>query len=190
MFSFLCLLLTARARPVSLSDTLTLLDQQSPSVHVRRLLEQKKQKELSSLQTQLLPSAQIDMSSMYFGSPLEVNILGEGAEDVDCSSFEAFGFGDLCAGFSKPMVLRDARIFDAKAQVLYPISALYSIFHAYQASSAQLEITKKESEDMRRKLRVQCVAIYTQALVIRKTIEFLEATKTRLQTHQKIDQIH
>jgi outer membrane protein TolC len=177
--------ITASAIPLSLDESLSLLDSNSPSTQLRRLLEEKQEVEAISMRNQLLPQARFEVSGMYFGDPLEVNLLGDGAEDVDCSSFEAFGMGDLCAGFSEPMTLREERIFDASAQILYPLSALYSIFQGYQASLSQVEATRHESEDLRRKLRVQFITLYTEAVVLQYTIEFLKETEKRVEEHQK-----
>ena len=69
-------------------------------------------------------NVQASGSWLDFGEPLDSYIIGDGSEEVDCSSFDAFGFGDLCASFSEPLRVRDERIFDGSIQVAIPISAL------------------------------------------------------------------
>jgi len=178
-------MISALGNPIPLSEALSLLDKNSLALQLSRLSEKKTQQESIILFTKLFPLLQVEASSMYFGDPLEVNLLGEGAENVDCSSFDAFGMGDLCASFSKPMVLREAQIFDAKAQIVYPISALYSIFHGYQATKEQHQIAQLETENLRRQLRVSFIRIYAQALYLRMTMSFVEKLEERLGEHQK-----
>ena len=149
------------------------------------LYEKKTQQESVILFEKLFPQVQYEASSMFFGDPLEVNLLGDGAQDVDCSTFDAFGMGDLCTSFSEPMVLREAQIFDAKAQIIYPLSSIYSIFHGYKARQEQVSIAQLETDILHRQLRVSFINLYAQALYLHSTIAFVEQLENRLAAHLK-----
>ena len=79
------------ARPIALPEALSLLEENSPALQLSRLLEKKSQQESVILFEKLFPQLQYEASTMFFGEPLEVNLLGDGAQDVDCSTFDAFG---------------------------------------------------------------------------------------------------
>ena len=63
------------ARPIPLPEALSLLDSNSPAVQLSRLSEKRVQQESIVLLEKLFPQVQIEASTMYFGEPLEVNLL-------------------------------------------------------------------------------------------------------------------
>ena len=79
-------------------------------------------------------------SWLDFGEPLDSYIIGDGTEEVDCSSFDAFGFGDLCASFSEPLRVRDERHLRWLYSSCIPISALYSIIEGHSASNTCMKL--------------------------------------------------
>ena len=102
---------TLMAEPLSLEKSLQLVATQNPEVQLARLQADQVNLERLKVLTNTV-SLQASGSWLNFGEPLDSYIIGDGSEDIDCSSFEAFGFGDLCASFSEPLRVRDERIFD------------------------------------------------------------------------------
>ncbi|MEC7986835.1 MAG: TolC family protein [Myxococcota bacterium] len=171
------------ARPLSLPETLDAIENNSIELQISQLKEEKARLETKKMLTKLLPVVQIQGSWLQFDEPLEVQLLGEQSGDVDCSAFEAFGLGDLCAGFSEPMLLREERIFDGTAQVLYPISSLFSIYKGYEISKTMGRLSLVETELTRKKVRLSVIELYMQALTLQQTVQFAKATKVRLEKH-------
>ena len=133
MISILLGMNTLMAEPLSLQESLELVATQNPEVQIARLQADQSNLERLKVLTNLV-TVQASGSWLDFGEPLDSYIIGDGSEEVDCSSFDAFGFGDLCASFSEPLRVRDERIFDGSIQVAIPISALYSIIEGHSAS--------------------------------------------------------
>ena len=145
MFSFLCILNSVFAQPLSLQESLALVRIQNPEVQIARLQADQANLERYKILTHAL-SVQASGSWLDFGEPLDSYLIGDENTEVDCTSFETFGFGDLCASFSEPLRVRDERIFDGSLQVALPISALYSIIKGHSASQHLLEVKKLEVE--------------------------------------------
>ncbi len=187
MISFLLGLLsinTLMAAPLSLEDSLNLVDSQNPEVQIARLQADQANLERLKVLTNVL-SVQGSGSWLDFGEPLDSYIIGDGSEEVDCSSFESFGFGDLCASFSEPLRVRDERIFDGSVQVALPLSALYSIVEGHSASQHMLDIKHIEVEQTRQRIELSVIEIYLQTLELQSQRNILEDTVERLTKHQQ-----
>ena len=186
MFYFLFSLV--QAEPLSLSQTLTLVQTQNPEVQLARLdLDRANLEKLKSL-SMLAPSIEAKSSWLDFGEPLEVNLLGDSTEALDCSTFEAFGMGDLCTSFSEPMLLRDAKIYDGSIQAVLPLSALYSIYQGYQANRYLYQHKELETEQLQHQIQAQVIEIYLQSLHLEKIMHFTDDSIRRLEhNQQKVD---
>ena len=110
---------TLMAEPLSLQESLNLVSTQNPEVQIARLQADQANLERLKVLTNLV-NIQASGSWLDFGEPLDSYIIGDGSEEVDCSSFDAFGFGDLCASFSEPLRVRDERILMALFKLLFP----------------------------------------------------------------------
>ena len=143
MFFLLFLLNSVFAQPLSLQESLSLVRTQNPEVQIARMQADQANLERFRILTHAL-SVQASGSWIDFGEPLDSYLIGDENTEVDCTSFEAFGFGDLCASFSEPLRVRDDRIFDGSLQLAIPISALYSIMKGHSASTHLHEIKKLE----------------------------------------------
>ena len=184
MFPFLCLLNSVFAQPLSLQESLVLVRTQNPEVQIARLQADQANLERYKILTHAL-SIQASGSWLDFGEPLDSYLIGDENTEVDCTSFETFGFGDLCASFSEPLRVRDERIFDGSLQVALPISALYSIIKGHSASQHLLEVKKLEVEKTKQRLEISTIEIYMQTLDMKSQQEILEQTLARLGTHQQ-----
>ncbi len=184
MISFLFGVNTLMAAPLSLEDGLSLVDAQNPEVQIARLQSDQANLERLKVLTNVL-SVQASGSWLDFGEPLDSYIIGDGSEEVDCSSFESFGFGDLCASFSEPLRVRDERIFDGSVQVALPLSALYSIIEGHSASQHMLDIKRLEVEQTKQRIELSVIEIYLQALELQSQRAILEQTVERLTKHQR-----
>ena len=143
MISLLIMSNIIQAEPLSLEESISFVASQNPEVQIARLQADKANLERLKVLTNVL-NVQASGSWLDFGEPLESYIIGDGSSEVDCTSFESFGFGDLCASFSEPLLVREERIFDGSVQVALPISALYSIIEGYSASQHLYEIKSLE----------------------------------------------
>ena len=148
------------AAPLSLQQSLDLVHTQNPEVQIARL--QTDQANLERLKV-LTNAVRVEASGSWldFGEPLDVYLIGDGSTEVDCSSFESFGFGDLCS-FSEPLRLRDQRIFDGSLQVAIPLSALYSIIEGHSANQHLVNIKELEVEQTRQRIEISVIEIYLQ----------------------------
>ena len=183
MFYFL--LYFVSAEPLSLPKTLELVSSQNPELQIARLgADQANLERLKSL-SMFAPSIEAKASWLDFGEPLEVNLLGDATQDLDCSSFDAFGMGDLCASFSEPMLLREAKIYDGSVQVVLPLSSLYSIYQGYQANRYLYEIKELETQQLQAQIETQVIEIYLQALHLEKMKKFTANTTKRLEANQR-----
>lgn len=172
------------AEPLSLQQSLDLIHSQNPEVQIARLQTDQANLERLKVLTHAV-SLEASGSWLDFGEPLDVYLMGDGSTDVDCSSFEAFGFGDLCSSFSEPLRLRDQRIFDGNIQVAIPLSALYSIIEGHSASQHMVNIKALEVEQTRQRIEISVIEIYLQILEIQAQIVLLDDTLERLQSHQR-----
>ena len=184
MLLFLFILNSILAQPLSLQESLALVRTQSPEVQIARLQADQANLERYKILTHAL-RIQASGSWLDFGEPLDSYIIGDGSSEVDCTSFEAFGFGDLCDSFSEPLRVRDDRIFDGSLQVALPISALYSIIKGHSASQHLYEIKKLEVEQTKQRIEISTIEIYMQTLDMKSQQEILEQTLSRLGTHQQ-----
>ena len=107
------------------------------------------------------------------------------AKKSTAQSFDAFGFGDLCASFSEPLRVRDERIFDGSIQVAIPISALYSIIEGHSASQHMQEVKALEIEQTRQRIELSVLEIYFQTLEMQSQREILNETLNRLSSHER-----
>ena len=98
MISILMSMNILMAEPLSLQESLELVSTQNPEVQIARLQADQANLERLKVLTNLV-NVQASGSWLDFGEPLDSYIIGDGTEEVDCSSFDAFGFGDLCAFF-------------------------------------------------------------------------------------------
>lgn len=183
MFYFLLSL--AAAEPLSLAQTLELVYSQNPELQIARLGTDKANLERLKSLSMFGPSIEAKSSWLDFGEPLEVNLLGDAAQDVDCASFDAFGMGDLCASFSEPMLLRDAKVYDGSVQAVLPLSSLYSIYQGYQANRHLYQIKELETQQLQAQIETQVIEIYLQALHLEKMKEFTVNTTKRLESNQR-----
>ena len=183
MFYFLLFLVSAE--PLSLPETLELVSSQNPELQIARLGADKANLERLKSLSMFAPSIEAKASWLDFGEPLEVNLLGDATQDLDCSSFDAFGMGDLCASFSEPMLLREAKIYDGSVQAILPLSSLYSIYQGYQANRHLYEIKELETQQLQAEIEIQVIEIYLQALHLEKMKEFTENTTKRLKYNQR-----
>ena len=110
---------TLMAEPLSLQESLELVSTQNPEVQIARLQADQANLERLKVLTNLV-NVQASGFWLDFGEPLDSYIIGDGSEEVDCSSFDAFGFGDLCASFSEPLRVRDERILMARFKLPFP----------------------------------------------------------------------
>ena len=175
---------TLMAEPLSLQASLELVATQNPEVQIARLQADQANLERLKVLTNTV-SLQASGSWLDFGEPLDSYIIGDGSEDVDCSSFEAFGFGDLCDSFSEPLRVRDERIFDGSIQVAIPISALYSIIEGHSATEHMLEVKELEIEQTRQRIELSVLEIYLQTLEMQAQREILNDTLERLSKHER-----
>jgi outer membrane protein TolC len=173
------------ATPLTLSESLALVEENNIELQISRLQTDKANLAKLSMLSRMLPTVEGKASWLDFGEPLEVNLMGEATQEMDCTSFEAFGFGDLCSSLSEPMLLREARIFDGTIQALYPLSALYSITQGYQASLVLSEISELQVEEKKVQIQMLVIEMYMEALHLQQIIEFAEATQKRMQFHKK-----
>lgn len=174
----------AFAEPISLQDSLSLVSSQNLEVQIARLQADQVNLERLKVLTNVL-NVQASGSWLDFGEPLDTYIIGDGNTDVDCTSFESVGFGDLCNSFSEPLRVRDERIFDGSLQVALPISALYSIIEGHSANQHLYEIKTLEVEQTKQRIELSVVDIYLQTLDLRSQRQILEGTLTRLGKHQR-----
>lgn len=174
----------AFAEPISLQDSLSLVSSQNPEVQIARLQTDQVNLERLKVLTNIL-NVQASGSWLDFGEPLDTYIIGDGSSDVDCTSFESFGFGDLCDSFSEPLRVRDEQIFDGSLQVALPISALYSIIEGYSANQHLQDIKALEVEQTKQRIELSVVDIYLQTLDLQSQRKILEDTLTRLGKHQQ-----
>lgn len=172
------------AAPLSLQQSLELVHTQNPEVQIARL--QTDQANLERLKI-LTNAVRLEASGSWldFGEPLDVYLIGDGSTEVDCSSFESFGFGDLCSSFSEPLRLRDQRIFDGSLQVAVPLSALYSIIEGHSANQHLVNIKELEVEQTRQRIEISVIEIYLQILEIQSQVALLDDTLNRLKLHQR-----
>lgn len=180
-------LLYAVAEPVKMSlvDSIQRLSTENPELQIARL-----QTDISNIQrlqtlSNAIPMVQATGTWLDYGTPLDVYLMGDGAQDVDCTSFASFGFGDLCNSFSQPLRLREDSIFDGKAQVVLPLSSLYSIIQGYNAQSHLHTISELQEQALTQKLTIQLIELYTKALEIEENIVVIDKTMARLQKHQQ-----
>ena len=174
----------AMAEPLSLEDSLAMVSSQNPEVQIARLQADQANLERLKVLTNLV-NVQASGSWLDFGEPLDSYIIGDGSEEVDCSSFESFGFGDLCASFSEPLRVRDERIFDGSIQVAIPISALYSIIEGHKAAEHMHEVKGLEIEQTRQRIELSVLEIYLQTLEMQSQKEILTETLHRLSNHER-----
>ncbi len=174
----------AEATPLSLQDSLSLVATQNPEVQIARLQADQSNLERLKVLTSVV-SVQASGSWLDFGEPLDSYILGDENTEVDCSSFEAFGFGDLCASFSEPLRVRDDRIFDGSIQVALPVSALYSIVQGHTANQHLQNIKELETEQTKQRIELSVIDIYLQALELQAQAKILNDTIHRLEKHQQ-----
>ena len=184
MISILMSINILMAEPLSLQESLELVSTQNPEVQIARLQADQANLERLKVLTNLV-NIQASGSWLDFGEPLDSYIIGDGTEEVDCSSFDAFGFGDLCASFSEPLRVRDERIFDGSIQVAIPISALYSIIEGHSASQHMQEVKALEIEQTRQRIELSVLEIYLQTLEMRSQREILNETLNRLSNHER-----
>ena len=173
-----------QAEPLSLKESLSLISTQNPEVQIARLKADQVNLDRLKVLTNIL-NVQASGSWLDFGEPLETHLIGDGSTEVDCASFESFGFGDLCDSFSEPLLVREARIFDGSIQVALPLSALYSIIEGYSAGQHLLEIKTIEVEQTRQRIEISAIEIYLQALDVQSQQRILKETLTRLGTNQR-----
>ena len=174
----------AFAEPLSLQDSLSLVSSQNPEVQIARLQADQSNLERLKVLTNVL-NVQASGSWLDFGEPLDTYIIGDGSTDVDCTSFEGFGFGDLCDSFSEPLRVRDERIFDGSLQIALPISALYSIIEGHSANLHLHEIKTLEVEQTKQRIELSVIEIYLQTLDLESQRQILEDTLTRLGQHKR-----
>ena len=170
---------------VLLTDVLDSIEEKNPQILLSKIEEDQQRLNLWKSVSQLTPIIKAEGTWLDFETPLEVHLLGDGSQDVDCSTFETFGFGDLCTSFSEPLLLREERIFDGNIQIVYPLSNLYSIYQGMKAQQsilhAQQHTTKTQILDMQQ----QVVSIYFEMLHLQHVIAFTNETKERLLQTQK-----
>ena len=176
---------SSSAEQLSLPEALDVLVEENIQLKLIRLQQEEKVLAEGALKKQLLPSVTLDYSWINFGSPLEVQLLGDGSEDIDCASFEAFGFGDLCEGFSEPVLLREKVVTDMTLQVLYPVTALYSIVQGLDASKRVSEVARLEEQKLQKKLQLSAAELYLQELNLLHTLEYSQATEQRLKARRE-----
>ena len=157
---------------------------QNPEVQIARLQADQSNLERLKVLTNVV-NVQASGSWLDFGEPLDTYIIGDGSTDVDCTSFESFGFGDLCDSFSEPLRVRDERIFDGSLQIALPISALYSIIEGHSANQHLHEIKTLEVEQTKQRIELSVIEIYLQALDLESQRRILEDTLTRLGQHKR-----
>ena len=184
MISILLGMNTLMAEPLSLQESLDLVATQNPEVQIARLQADQSNLERLKVLTNLV-NVQASGSWLDFGKPLDSYIIGDGSEDVDCSSFDAFGFGDLCASLSEPLRVRDERIFDGSIQVAIPISSLYSIIEGHSASQHIQEVKSLEVEQTRQRIEFSVLEIYLQTLEMQSQRDILTDTLHRLSNHER-----
>ena len=183
MISLLLGMNTLMAESLSLQESLALVATQNPEVQIARLQADQANLERLKVLTNTV-SVQASGSWLDFGEPLDSYIIGDGSEDIDCTSFEAFGFGDLCASFSEPLRVRDDKIFDGSIQVAIPISALYSIIEGHSATEHIREVKELEIEQTRQRIELSVLEIYLQTLEMQSQREILKDTLDRLSKHE------
>ena len=83
------------------------VEKNNPQVFLSQLEEDQQRIEVWKSLTFLAPQIKAEGTWLNFGEPLEANLLGDGAQNLDCAPFEAFGFEDLCTSFSEPLLLRE-----------------------------------------------------------------------------------
>ena len=184
MIFFLFVLNSVFAQPLTLQGSLALVRTQNPEVQIARLQADQVHLERFAILINAL-NIQASGSWLDFGEPLDSYLIGDENTDVDCTSFEAFGFGDLCTSFSEPLRVRDERIFDGSLQIALPISALYSIIKGHSASQHLHEIKKLEIEKTKQRIEMSTIEIYMQTLDMKSQQEILEQTRIRLDTHKQ-----
>lgn len=184
MIAFLLGIQVSMAAPLTLQESVTLVRSQSPELQIARLQHDQANLERLKVLTNAV-SLEAAGSWLDFGEPLDVYLMGDGSADVDCSAFEAFGFGDLCTSFSEPLRLRDQRIFDGSIQVAVPLSALYSIVEGHSANQHLADIKGLEAEQTRQRLEVSVIDIYLQTLELQHQVELLKDTQARLEQHKQ-----
>ena len=170
---------------VLLTDVLESIEQQNPQILLSKLEEDQQRLQLWKSMSLLAPTIKGEGTWLNFGSPLEAQLLGDGTQDVDCSTFETFGFGDLCTSFSEPLLLREDRIFDGKIQVVYPISALYSIYQGMKSQQSLLDAQHYATQKQILEIQQQVSSIYYELLHLQHVIAFTDETKERLLQTQK-----
>jgi len=184
MISLLIMSNIIQAEPLSLEESISFVASQNPEVQIARLQADKANLERLKVLTNVL-NVQASGSWLDFGEPLESYIIGDGTSEVDCTSFESFGFGDLCASFSEPLLVREERIFDGSVQVALPISALYSIIEGYSASQHLYEIKSLEIEQTKQRIELSAIEMYLRTLELQSQRSILQSTLTRLKRHQR-----
>ena len=184
MFLFLFILNSVFAQPLSLEESLALVRTQNPEVQIARLKADQANFEHYKILSNTL-NVQASGSMLDFGEPLDSYLIGDENTEIDCTSFEAFGFGDLCSSFSEPLRVRDERIFDGSLQIALPISALYSIIKGHSASQHLHQIKKLEVEQTKQRIEITAIEIYMQILDLQAQQEILKKTYARLNTHRK-----
>jgi len=145
---------------------------------VRMQLEQHRLEKLG-LYSQMAPVLTVDANWLYFGEPLDVRMMGE--SDIDCTSLDALGFGDLCLSMNEPMRLRDSRVFEAKIQSALPLTALYSLLHAADAIDSQYQTVELSLEMQRATVRVEVVNAYLDVLTLQNAALLSKRMSNRLQ---------
>jgi outer membrane protein TolC len=188
MLAFL-LYTTSMAAELTLAESLELVEHGSLEVQMARLQSEQAKLESLAMLGLLAPSIEGNASWLGFGEPLEVNLMGEAAADLDCATFEALGFGELCGSLSEPMLLREERIFDGSVQALYPITALYSIHQGYQATRKMSDIADLQISQTKKKVQLSVIELYMQALHLEQVEAFAKETESRLIHHRDNAQV-
>ena len=94
---------------VSLSKVLTFGDQNHPQLRIAGLQAQAARLEELSIYGKMIPAIRLKGNWLDYGSPIEVNLMGE--QELDCTLLAGFGMGDLCSQFGEPLTVREAKTF-------------------------------------------------------------------------------
>ena len=180
-FIFSSLALSAE---LTLPESLALVEHGNIEVQIARLEAEKANMEKLLALSKLLPMVEGTTSWLDYGEPLEVNLMGDSAAELDCSPFESLGFEDLCSSLSSPLLLREDRIFDGTYRILYPITNLYSIPQGYRATELLAQASELNVQNTKQRIQLSVIEIYMEALHLQKVIHFAKETQNRLEHHR------
>ena len=177
-----CLLISlSHAEPISLQDAYALAAQNNAQLKLADWSSTKAKIAEQQAWLSILPQVKAEASWLYFDEPIEISFTGDA--DVDCTLFDNFGFGDLCASFAEPIVVREDEIYEGKLQLVQPLTPLYSIVNGARARSALHRVAEAEAQLTQGEVMVSVTESYMELQTMAAAEALAEHTIERLKLH-------